>query len=838
MAFPGGLFIVTMDVRIKMKKIFSILLACGIFLPCFADDTVIASNFDQFVPIRVPSRAAKKLKKRQLDIAGLEKMPQVRDWSIRWESLSENCRFYAGDPHWRVVTSEKLSIHSTNICRALTRNYSLKFEAASPADAESDQSAVAIGIEQYGGINRGDSILKEINIKRGEEISCDIPLRFDNGVPPFRILLTISGDVVLKKLALRALPDDLAGAGITVLEGTLKERSMLPDPRRSDYPDCRYTALLEGNSIIGGAPCPQKIQLVIDGFRNHRPLSPAALKSGDKVRCFITPFEKLSDEKKTVQQADDLNLYMLESYYASDIYAVNEFADNAFMPASGIFFSDGCREYVSIFKRDINPPIPPEFKAAQDLAVSRELLKVNGLLKGYDQKKIEDINNRFAEAWKLEKAKDPAGFNRLGNYVWRNVGNSFWCLPENYRRFLPETDTLSPETLECFSALKAVCESNGVQLMIAIVPNDDVISSRIINESFRNIPDIQMATYVKQLSEAGIEAVYTADAVIKDFNRYEFAYNYPLDYHPADTTQDIVVDLIAERLKRYRSKITLSPSMFKIVKHLPYRYRGNQEYRYPKNCDIGGHRAGEPYMNRKVLFNGKDVPKTKDATFMLVGNSFIQSPVHPSDTVPSLLSCKTLLPIDWRLFYSYSLFSEFLHQMLVDPDQFLSGRKALICYFGTKHLTYINQRSLMANIRLLDEECTLLSSKKMIGAIQFPSNIGDVDRKLTEDKISALKNETVIKINADGQWKFATTLENFTIDKSKPMICIVPCTSVDRAPVDLSVNAQSKRMRSATYVPKLYTLAFELPAGTREVSIAAGGRPGTFFVIKNLQIWQ
>ena len=123
----------------------------------------------------------------------------------------------------------------------------------------------------------------------------------------------------VKKLTLQERPDDLAKVGITVLEGTLKELSAIPDPKKSDYPDCRFTALMEGDRIIDGARCPRKIQLVIDGFKDYKLLATAKLKPGDKVRCSVIPFEKLPDEKKTVQQADDLNLFELQSYYVLEV---------------------------------------------------------------------------------------------------------------------------------------------------------------------------------------------------------------------------------------------------------------------------------------------------------------------------------------------------------------------------------------------------------------------------------------------------------------------------------------------------------------------------------------
>ncbi len=355
----------------------------------------------------------------------------------------------------------------------------------------------------------------------------------------------------------------LADIKKTVVEGEIVERSELPDPQKSDYPNCRFSVHFTGNSIKSGEPCPRDIVLVVEGFSNYKILATNDIAAGDKIECSIIPFDALSEEYKSTQQADDLNLFLLDNYYVIDIKKINSFTDNAIMPKSGILFLDGCESYISIYEREINPPISPEFIKSKEKCIEAELRKMDELLNGYDETRIKEINTEFSTAWKREKEKDIEGYNRLGTYVWRNVDSSFWCLPINYNTLIPKFNKLTDETLDCFSALREACEANGVQLIVAMVPNNYVISSRIINEHFRNIPDIQMATYVKQLSEIGIEAVYTADSVVSNYNRFEFAYNYPLDYHPADTTQDVISELIAKRVERYEfGDVKLDPSRF------------------------------------------------------------------------------------------------------------------------------------------------------------------------------------------------------------------------------------------------------------------------------------
>ena len=96
-------------------------------------------------------------------------------------------------------------------------------------------------------------------------------------------------------------------------------------------------------------------------------------------------------------------------------------------------------------------------------------------------------------------------------------------MPVNYS-ILTKPALLTQKTLDAFAALKEACEANGVQLIISLIPHYTDISSRVLNKEFQNVPDLQTATYVKQLSEIGVETIYSADAIIQNYNRYPFAF--------------------------------------------------------------------------------------------------------------------------------------------------------------------------------------------------------------------------------------------------------------------------------------------------------------------------
>lgn len=628
----------------------------------------------------------------------------------------------------------------------------------------------------------------------------------------------------------------------TVIEGVINERSALPDPQQSDYPNCRFTARFAGNTILSGESCPKEIALIIEGFENYKSLETDSLKAGDKVQCLVIPFECIPEDQQSTQQADDLNLFMLDNYYVIDICRIKSYRENHLMPKSGIFFSDGNENYISLYERHINDPISQPLIDAQERSIQKDLQKMNLLLEGYDDDSVSCFNDQFAEEWEKEKKNDPNGYNRVGNYVWRNIDNSYWCLPEQYT-LLSKPDELTQETIDSFVALKKACEVNGTQLIVSLVPDLYVVSSRVINKSFRNIIDYQTAIFVKQLSENGIESIYSADAIILNYNRYPFAFFYPSNGHPSDTTQDVITDILSERLKRYNFDKIPDFELFS-EKQSPHVYGDNTKYLYPDNCDIGNNKAGISYTNREILYNGKTLLRSKDAQFITIGNSYQQTPMNHPDSVPTLLAFKLGTAVDWYRSGGQGPFSDVLMQFLTRADYFLKNKKVLIMYVGTDHLRSVNKSGCFLNIQYLDKTRLILNNKKCISHFIPESNTKDESFE-NETIWGSLSNmdKSCFSIKESGETLYTLALNqynNSTIDDSKPIICVVPAACLPQTSCKLCINNQTQTIPSFFWLneSKFFSLAFELPAGTREITIKAEGNSGTLFVIKDIQIWQ
>lgn len=633
----------------------------------------------------------------------------------------------------------------------------------------------------------------------------------------------------------------LVNVKTTVVEGEIVERSELPDPQKSDYPNCRFTVHFNGNSIKSGEPCPKELSLIVEGFEDYRILPNNDIKTGDKVQCTIFPFEKLPEDYQSTQQADDLELFLLESYYVLDISAIKKFTDNELMPMSGIYFSEGNEEYVSLFDRHLNDPVPTEIKNAQNADIQYDAKRMDGFLTAYTDAQFKEINARFAEAWNEEKKKDPPGYNRVGAYVWRNLNGSFWTLPAGTSSILSTPDKMSQEMLDCFLHLKQALEANGVQLIVSLVPTMNVIAARVINKEFKDVPDIQTATYVKQLSEIGVEAIYASDQIINNYNRYPFAFFVPENPHPSDTAQDVVSDLLVDRLKRYEIASELDGSLFS--ESIVFRPVKEKEV-FPPDCDIGDNKVLSPYMSREILYNGEKIQKNKDSSqIMVVGNSFIETPISPPDSLPVLLSYKLRAPIDWYRISGYGPFSDILIQLLSNPDFYLKNKKVLVFYVGTMHMTAVSRSETMLDIAKLDNERVILNNKKMKGHVFLQSNV-ESDQIADTELWGALTSveKTVLKVDKTESMTFSFKTEQFgsNISESEPFVCIIPHMCTRNTSCTSVINGISKPMHCPNYTQnaRFFNLAFELPAGTKELTIKFEGKAEQVFAIKDIQLWQ
>lgn len=748
-------------------------------------------------------------------------MPRAFDWDIDWNNNPDACRFYTKNFHFGISTPKEIILRSINYALPASNKIILDFEASMPNNAQFEESHISIVFLRNGMLCFDKTVQKDVVLKPGDDILSSVILNCES-TPLLQIELKISGDIILKKLTLRELPEELPQTDITLLEGTIVDISSIPDPRKSDYPDCRFTALVEGNSIIKGAVCPQKIQLIIDGFKNYKLLKTARLKAGDKIRCFITPFEKLSEEKQSTQQSDDLNLFDTPNFYVLDIAKIVTFAENSAIPFANI------KQYDSVFGRKINPAIPDNIQYLQKKAIQEALLKIDSTIAPYNDEHISELHKDFEQAWEAEKEKDKEGFNRIKisanrEYVWRNIDNSFWALPENYR-LSSQNKTISQDNIDALLEFQNFLNSNGCQLIVGIVPDMHAIAARVINKQFRSVPD-NSAWLVQQLLNKNIEVVYISEQLLKEYNRYPFAFFYPHDTHPSDTTQDIITDIFSKLLNRYDFRKNLDKNFFSIELS-PHVFNNKKGYCFPKNCDIGSNKPDEYYLCRKVLYQNQDLRPDRQSPILVFGNSFIQTPTSLPDAFPSLLASKLHMGIDsFRINGSPMIHG--IRLLFLNPEKYLSGKRVVVLILGIQH--FFN--TTFNNVRNMDEQMLQLSERTHIGTIPVCGNEQNIPNQF--DK---LNNARCFKIPADGQCLVTkTTLP----DNYKNSVVVIPIRKNNAIAKSIYLKINEKNFSIHNFgLPGWNRIVFPLSESEDILTVELIGLPGEIVALSDIQVFK
>ena len=610
-----------------------------------------------------------------IDVGRAEKMQRLRGWSVSRNGFPAD---YIMQPHergFRVGSAKELTLYALRI-EPMNRDIRVEFTLASLNGK--GNSSVELACQES---KLGISSLRTIQTFMPPDDTpqtCSFEISAMDQYDFIRPRLVIRGDVLLHSMRVyyRTI------AGLSVIEGEIVERSLLPPPKESDYPDCRYTAKIIGNTILAGERCNREIALVLEGFKDYKLLKTAELGVGDKIRCTIIPFDLLPDEYKTTQQADDLLLFDLDNYYVLTAARISKYESDTFFPSSGIVFSDGHGEYISIFDRRVNSPIQPEHLLQQKEQIAADLARLNSILDGLNER-ADELNRKFNSSWNAEQSRDLPGRNRVGKYVWREIDGSFWCLPQDYS-LIDNPRKMGDDRLAALIALNDALSSNGCQLIVSIVPDAYAIAARVINSDFRNIPDYQTAILARQLTEANIETIYASDRIITHYNRHPWAFLFPKDIHPADLCQDILAEIAAERLQRYRFPQPLDPEKISFSQHTNASER--DIYRFPDNCDIADNLPGSRYTNRQVLYDGKRLDKDPNSPILVLGNSFIQTPVTPPDSYPALLAAKLLHGVEYyRVSGAHSPMTTIVQELFTNPERLLKGKKVVILQLGVHH---------------------------------------------------------------------------------------------------------------------------------------------------------
>lgn len=491
----------------------------------------------------------------------------------------------------------------------------------------------------------------------------------------------------------------------TVCLGTIEEISNVPDIEKSNYPDCYYTAKLVVKDILDGMPVPQNIQLLIPAFLDNKidPLSTIMKKGNWKVS--IRPFSLATKEEQEIEQVDEIESYLLTPYIlnAANSDRIPE------LTVSGIPILEG-ESYVSPFDNPVNPPLPDKFAEDSKREIEKELAKVNAILKQADD---DRINDRFQSAWN-EKQKAYESLN--SRTIWAKEQNSFFALPKNWE-FIPSA-RITEGNLDAVTELDRLFKSNGIQLIIQIVPDYRDIAALVLNPEFQKYGDQRSARVAKLLLERGVEAQYISDELVKNAFNYERLFFYPGDFHPDAGGIDVMTSLIAKRLEKFGDLIPrdLDPNLFSREN----RDTGFKDaLKWPEGVDIGSHEAGSVVQAPYILYNKKILDSNPKSKILVFGNSFTQEPMTRNAYI-SYLAPKILHACTCRSMGGVSALTTLPQLFLADAEKFLKNKSIAVLPISITYLT--DNRYALPNVAKADEMLKNASKSKFITSLPLKTN--------------------------------------------------------------------------------------------------------------------
>ncbi len=597
---------------------------------------------------------------------------------------------------------------------------------------------------------------------------------------------------------------------------------------KSDYPNCHFTVRFRVNGIFSGEPLPRFIQLVIPGFREKKPLPAAALKKGDRIRVSIVPFEKALPEEKSIQQADALEDFTLGSYFAFSVSKVPEF--QKVYPGIPVL-TDSVESAAS--GKPVNPPLSGESREAEKRFIRAELEKMNRLIRAADARGLS-VNREFSEVWTRRLAK----YNLLNpeapsekQLIWANDNGHFFALPRHFE-LVGKPVYMQPQNLQAIRAMKDFFEENGVRFLVQIIPDYYDIAARVLNPEFADFPDVAAARVARQLLENGVEALYSSDWMVRKAHEHPLLFFYPTNAHPATGAQEILTDQMLRFLQE--SPIVLPPlgdgNVFS-AKEESCKDWGREAW--PQKADTGNNKGGEIYTGSFVYLNGRRILFDPKSPLLIIGNSYIQTPMNEGAYACYLARKLRHVPDHVRV-SGMGPFLTIPKMIFANRQKYLAGKKLVIMPIGLNHLLLRNN---FLNLQDLADLNTKLNGKPLSRSVPVPP--GDpvppeVMKKAAESlefpeaKIAAW--EEFIAQNGGVPCRTAPgrelvlydnpRLERSAENRDKPFVVLVKVAAFYEKNVALSVNGIRKFIPSVMEEPRWNFMVFELPAGTEKLRIS------------------
>ena len=513
-----------------------------------------------------------------------------------------------------------------------------------------------------------------------------------------------------------------------IVEGTAELVSDMPEPAKSDYPNCNFTCVLKVKQIVSGAVLPAEIVLVVPGFRDRADLG-HQIGKGDRLRAAITPLEAMPEEFQQIQLADENENFELPYFAVSNFEKLKRFAVGDYpLPRE--------KNVVRWWETPLNPPL-------SDLSRKVRAEQM--------QKALRDNEERLAELEKrlpqYEKAISGFAKNHRGFvHAWKNDG--FFGLNADAvsigNPWVRQQDKYSVcTTISQLTALDRFLTFHHIDLVVCILPSpDEVAIGEFIPEAagYRNLRNLQ---FIRELLLSGIDAVDLYDFTMAHRYDYPLVFQYHRNNaHPHTGMCAISGRFLAEYLapRKYLARYAMEGEIVPCRDNQHTNVWSVENSRFP---------VKSPAPLSKVEWQHRDKNAAKE--ILIAGNSYSTYPVS-GGTVGDFLAYYSHAPYDW--IGGESGASSIPRRLLNSGDRVLPGKKVMILFVGVGHLLAPD----FQDIELLSQCARIYSLpwERMLTAQRHSSYCEvyvAIPEKVAPEQILAVKLRLNAKLRAP--WAFA-----------------------------------------------------------------------------------
>lgn len=435
-------------------------------------------------------------------------------------------------------------------------------------------------------------------------------------------------------------------------EGTVKAASSIPDPQKSDYPNCLYSLFVEIDSVLSDTPLsnsiPCEVIVNLPIFKDNTLIPENIFFPGDKIVCICAEHDTMPQAIQEIQISDDIQGYEYLSFFALTAKKIESFQ------------TTGKKVFA---KRTIS--ILPIKSLPKDETL-------HGLRRARIQNEITHIENELKKhggsfaLWKEEYRPIKEKYEKMCKDGWEG-----WINDSYYSALNPETTYNTKEYIEGIMPYKRYLEKNNIDLIIIRVPSRDDFAARVLAaDTFQENP-----AWIEHYYECLKNDIEIVDPMPEMWNQ---RFNYPLfyyyyskkEFHPCEGFSFVAAQVLSDVLKRY-NPIT---SNHQITLHnivLP------KKSDWPKGSSK--YPPGSRLYIKNVLQDGtplRDLKSNTGSPFLFLSNSFLKHPDKDlGASVPAYTAYFIQTVPDWMLREGSN---NSILRLLVQDNSILSNRRAVI----------------------------------------------------------------------------------------------------------------------------------------------------------------